>query len=170
MSKPINVYAIPELRQALDEALPSTFARLKYKQSFKLIDAKLALGYSMAAVAAVSFLLDKKFKYSEVLAYQKILLVAYGGLSVLYWYFTKYIEKSTIYKGKSPEGKKVSVKTRFEKKEPVYLVDFHQDDNAHLSVGLPVTEVFNEAGYLQNELLFQWLESQLKVLNSKKSQ
>ncbi|CCE91695.1 signal peptidase complex subunit SPC2 TDEL_0D01110 [Torulaspora delbrueckii] len=170
MSKPINVYSIPELRQTLDEALPATFARLKYKQSFQLIDAKLVLGYSMAAIAAGSFLLDKKFKYSQVVGYQKALLVIYGGLSVLYWYFTKYIEKSTVYEGRSPAGEKVSVKTRFEKKEPIYLVDFRLDDKTEVSVGLPATEVFNEAGYLQNELLFQWLERQLKVLSSKKSQ
>lgn len=77
MSKPINVYSIPELRQTLDEALPATFARLKYKQSFQLIDAKLVLGYSMAAIAAGSFLLDKKFKYSEVV-----------GCKRRYWSFT----------------------------------------------------------------------------------
>lgn len=170
MSKPINVYSIPELRQTLDEALPATFARLKYKQSFQLIDAKLVLGYSMAAIAAGSFLLDKKFKYSEVVGYQKALLVIYGGLSVLYWYFTKYIEKSTVYEGRNPAGEKISVKTRFENKQPIYLVDFRLDDKTEVSVGLPATEVFNEAGYLQNELLFQWLERQLKVLSSKKSQ
>lgn len=170
MSKPINVYSIPELRQTLDEALPATFARLKYRQSFQLIDMKLGLGYLLAAIAAVSFLLDKKFKYSEVLGYQKALVVSYAGLSVLYWFFTKYVEKSTVYVGTSPAGEKVSVKTRFEKGDPIYLVDFCKNDGKAVSVGLAANEVFNEAGYLQNELLFQWLEGEMRILSAKKTQ
>lgn len=170
MSKAINVYSIPELQQTLDEALPVTFARLQYKQSFKLIDAKLAVGYSISVVAAVSFLVDKKFKFDEVLGWQKLLVAAYAVLSLLFWYFTKYVEKGVTYEGSKLGGDKVAVKTRFEKNEPVYLVEFVKEGGNEIKTGLPVEKVFNEAGYLQTDLLFGWLKEQLEILDSKKEQ
>lgn len=170
MSKAINVYSIPELQQTLDEALPGTFARLQYTQSFGLIDTKLAIGYSIAAVAAVSFLLDKKFKFDEVLSYQKGLLATYAVLSLAFWYFTKYIEKGVTYSGIKPSGEKVVVKARFEKKEPLYLVEFSNGDGKELKTSLSATKVFNEAGFLQTDLLFEWLKDQMEILSSKKAQ
>lgn len=170
MSKPINVYSIPELRQTLDEALPGIFARLNYKQHFRLIDVKLAFGYSIAVVAAISFLLDKKFNYDDVLIYQKLLVGLYTILSAVFWYFTKHVEKGITYVGINKDGEKLVVKTHFEKREPVYLIDLIKGGETKLSSGLPVNKVFNEAGYLQSDLLFQWLSEQLKTLDSKKCQ
>lgn len=170
MSKAINVYSIPELQQTLDEALPGTFARLQYKQRFRLIDTKLGIGYSIAAVAAVSFLLDKKFKFDQVLGYQRVLLAVYAVLSVGFWYFTKYVERGVVYEGSRPNGEKIVVKTRFEKNEPVYLVKFVKDCGAELETRLAANQVFNEAGYLQTDLLFDWLKRQLETLSSKKQQ
>ncbi|QLL32399.1 hypothetical protein HG536_0C05680 [Torulaspora globosa] len=170
MSKAINVYSIPELQQTLDEALPGTFARLQYKRSFRLIDTKLAVGYSIAAVAAVSFLLDKKFQFSEVLGYQQLLLAAYAVLSLAFWYFTRYVEKGVTYEGTKPDGEKITVKTRFANNEPVYLVQFVKEGGAELETRLAANKVFSEAGYLQTDLLFGWLKEQLETLGRKKLQ
>ncbi|SCU90394.1 LAME_0E08350g1_1 [Lachancea meyersii CBS 8951] len=165
MSKPINVYSTPELRQTLDEALPATFQRLGFKQSFQLIDTKLILGYSIAVVAGISFLLDKKLKYDESLTYQKLLVAAYALLSGVFWCFCKYVEKGVKYSGSSKD-RTIVVKTKMEK----YSVDYHvtvQDEDRSVEVILPANTVFNEAGYLQSDRLFEWFEQQLDSLAKK---
>lgn len=170
MSKPINVYSIPELRQTLDESLPGIFAELHYKQSFDLIDKKLYIGYSIAVVAGVSFLLDKYCSYKDVINYQALLVGAYIILSTLFWYYTKFVEKGIKYIGVNKDGRKLSVKSYFQNGKPDYWVEFDNGKGSSIKTSLAVNKVFNEAGYLQNNLLYQWMEEQLKTLESKKIQ
>lgn len=174
-AKPINVYSIPELNQTLDEALPSIFARLNYERSYALLDTKLYIGYSIAVVAGLSFFLDKKFERSEIILYQKLLVGAYVVLSLMFWYFTRFVEKGTVYTGKNRDTKEeIYVKTKFEKNEPLYLVELIQKKKGNssrkdLKTKLEVNKVFNESGYLQNEVLFKWFSEQLNVLATKKN-
>ncbi|QLG73119.1 hypothetical protein HG535_0E02030 [Zygotorulaspora mrakii] len=170
MSKPINSYSIPELRQTLDESLPVVFAKLNYKQSFGLIDGKLSIGYLIAVVAAASFFLDKKFAYKEVVGYQTLLVGAYTILSIAFWYYTKYVEKGIKYIGIKKDGNRLYVKTDFEDGRPEYQVELKNGKGVELKIALPVNEVFNEAGYLQNNLFYQWVEKQVKNLETKKTQ
>ncbi|GCE98672.1 hypothetical protein ZYGM_002403 [Zygosaccharomyces mellis] len=169
MSKPINVYSIPELRQTLDDALPEVFARHELKQSFRLIDTKLVIGYGIALVAAASFLLDKKFEFDEVLLYQKILVGSYVFLSTVYWYFTKFVQKGITYEGVDKKGRSITVKTFFENNEPLYHVTFMTQGDFDLKTALPVNKVFNEQGFLQTDLLYQWIGQQLTTLETKKA-
>ena len=123
-AKPINVYSIPELNQALDEALPSVSRDYNYERSYALLDAKLYIGYSIAVVAGLSFFLDKKFERDQIVTYQKLLVGAYFVLSLLFWYFSRFIEKGIVYVGKRRGTKEeIYVKTKFEKNEPLYLVE-----------------------------------------------
>lgn len=170
MSKPINVYSIPELRQTLIDALPGVFSRLKYTQSYRLIDTKLFFGYSIAAVAGISFLLDKKFEYGDVLLYQKLLLGVYTVLCLIYWHFTTYTEKGINYVGVSKEGEKITVKSYFEDGEPIYRVEFRKSDGVELNTAVPVNKLFTEAGYLQSDIFYEWIDQQVKILCSKKGQ
>lgn len=96
MSKPVNVYSIGEVAQRLDDEVPIVFHRLGYKQSFKLIDTKLIIGYSIAVVAGISFVLDKKLGHNNVIQYQRLLVAAYFILSGVFWYFKKFIEKINL--------------------------------------------------------------------------
>lgn len=168
-NKPINVYSIPELRQTLDEALPDVFARHEFKQSFRLIDTKLVIGYGIALVAAASFLLDKKFEFNDVLMYQKILVGSYMVLSTLYWYFTEFVQKGITYEGVNKKGTSIAVKTYFENNEPLYHVDIMTQGKFDLKTALPVNKVFNEHGFLQSDLLYQWIGQQLTTLETKKA-
>ncbi|CAI4035430.1 hypothetical protein SMKI_13G0780 [Saccharomyces mikatae IFO 1815] len=175
-AKPINVYSIPELNQALDEALPSIFARLNYERSYGLLDTKLYIGYSIAVVAGLSFFLDKKFERAEIVVYQKFLVGAYFVLSLMFWYFSRFIEKGTVYVGKKRDTKdEIYVKTKFENNEPLYLVELIQkkkgsNTKKELKAQLKVNKVFNESGYLQNEGLFKWFSEQHDVLITKKNE
>ncbi|AJS96724.1 Spc2p [Saccharomyces cerevisiae YJM1463] len=175
-AKPINVYSIPELNQALDEALPSVFARLNYERSYALLDAKLYIGYSIAVVAGLSFFLDKKFERDQIVTYQKLLVGAYFVLSLLFWYFSRFIEKGTVYVGKRRGTKEeIYVKTKFEKNELLYLVELVQkkkgeNSKKELKAKLEVNKVFNESGYLQNDVYFKWFSEQHNVLDTKKNE
>lgn len=160
MSKPINVYSTPDLRQTLDEALPDVFKRLNYEQSFKLIDTKLIIGYSIAVVAAISFLLDKKLKFEEALLYQKVLVGSYAILSAVFWYFNNYIEKGVKYTGYSKE-KAIVVATKMTKYDYNYQVTLRNEAGSVIKTTLPANTVFDEQGYLQTDLLFKWFEEKL---------
>lgn len=174
MSKPVNVYSIKEVAQRLDDEVPIVFHRLGYKQSFKLIDTKLFLGYSIAVVAGISFILDKKFGHNNVIQYQRILVISYFVLSLLFWYFTKFIEKSTLYIGRknNKDGTTVTFKRDFKEAVPVYKTVFilkdKQNQSKSLSVDLQINKVFNENGYLQTDLFFQWVKKQIENIDSKR--
>lgn len=169
MSKPINIYSTPDLRQTLDEALPTVFSRLGYTQSFRLIDMKLAIGYSIAVVAGVSFILDKKMKFDEALTYQKLLVVAYMILSTVFWYFTKHIEKGVTFSGSSGKDN-ITVVTKMKKYSSLYEVAIEDKAGKTVNVELPVNKVFNAHGFLQQDLLFEWYKQQMKLLAEKKEQ
>lgn len=170
MVKPINVYSVPELRQALDEALAPTLQRLDYEEVHTLTDLKLALGYSMGIIATGSFLMDKKLSWDESLFYQKILLVVYCIISVIFWYFTKFMVKGVTYMGKNKKtNTTLKLKTSFKSNtEPIYNVTFETSDNKKSTVQLDVTKVFSEQGYLQSNLFLDWLKEQLNNITSKK--
>ncbi|SCV02664.1 LAMI_0H01706g1_1 [Lachancea mirantina] len=161
MSKLINVYASPELRQTLDEALPGVFSRLGYTENYTLIDTKLIIGYSIALLAGVSFLLDKKLDFQESLTYQKLLVAGNLVLSVVFWYYTKFVLRDVKYVGKS-KSSEIKVSTRLEKNDFKYDVMLVKGPNSCVKCVLPANEVFTEAGYLQADLLYQWFQQQLK--------
>ncbi|SCV99410.1 LAFE_0A02564g1_1 [Lachancea fermentati] len=168
MSKPINVYCSADLRQTLDEALPGVFSRLGYVQSFKLIDTKLIIGYSIAVVAGVSFYLDKILEYSESLTYQKILVGLYAALSGLFWYFNKYIEKNVKYTGIN-KSKSIQVAATLEQYTLDYKLKIRDNEGHVVETTLPANKVFTEQGYLQTDLLYKWFENQLNDLTKKRN-
>ncbi|CAL9732046.1 signal peptidase complex subunit 2 [Monosporozyma unispora] len=173
MSKPVNVYSIGEVAQRLDDEVPIVFHRLGYKQSFKLIDTKLIIGYSIAVVAGISFVLDKKLGHNNVIQYQRLLVAAYFILSGVFWYFKKFIEKSILYTGTNKENNQtINFKRDIKDGKPIYQTSFiikSKDGEVKSSeVNLEINKVFNENGYLQTDLFFQWVKKQIENIESKK--
>ena len=69
----------------------------------------------------------------------------------------------------------IYVKTKFEKNEPLYLVELVQkkkgeNSKKELKAKLEVNKVFNESGYLQNDAYFKWFSEQHNVLDTKKNE
>ena len=174
MSKPVNVYSIGEVAQRLDEEVPTVFYRLGYKQTFKLVDTKLIIGYSIAVIAAISFLLDKKFGHNNVIQYQYLLVALYFILSGAFWYFKKFIERSILYTGSNKEKNTIiNFKRKSVEGEPIYQsnfnVKFESGEAKTLDVALEINKVFNENGYLQTDLFFQWVKKQMENIESKRN-
>lgn len=173
MSKPVNVYSIGEVAQRLDDEVPIVFHRLGYEQSFKLIDTRLFIGYSIAIVAGISFILDKKFGHNDVIQYQRILVIAYFVLSFIFWYFKKFVEGSTLYIGKNnKDNTTIIFKRDYKEAVPIYKTVFilkdKQNQSKSSNIDLQINKVFNENGYLQTELFFQWVKKQVENMESKK--
>lgn len=169
MSKPINVYAVPEVRKALDEALPEIFSRLGYTQTFKLIDTKLILGYSLVVFAAASFLLDKKLPWEQSKPYQQVLVALYMILSAVQLWFNKFVEKGTVYQGVKKNGT-VSVGAKYKKHSHEFHVSITNRKGRSLELDTTFTKFFNEQGYMQSDILFNWFKEQLEALGSKKTE
>lgn len=148
-------------------ALPAVFSRLGYTQSFALVDTKLIIGYSIVAVAAISFLIDKKIAWDDSILYQKILVGLYFVFCAVFWYFNKFIEKGTTYQGVK-KSDHITVKTKFQPYTPVFKATFADNHGNSLTTELSSTKVFNEEGYLQFDLLYKWFQDQVEILQTKK--
>lgn len=162
MSKKINVYSSTEVATALDESLPSVFARLGYKEDHTYLDIKLVFGYTMSLLAVGSFLLDKKLNYKESFNYQVILTLAYFTLSLGLYLYNKFVV-SVTYAGVSKEGnKKIKVSTSIANADPNYKVVIETTEKKHkLNTVLPINTVFTANGTLLNEVLVNWFKDQL---------
>ncbi|GMM53761.1 signal peptidase complex subunit [Maudiozyma humilis] len=169
MSKPVNVYSISQVSQVLNESLPGVLARLGYTETFELVDQKLLIGYSIALVAAVSFFIDKRFVHDDIVHYQQVLVGAYFVLSVIFWYFKKYVEKSVVYSGKTKNGNAtIKISTAYEEGKPQYSVMFTDKDKKRVESKLEINTVFSAEGYLQTDLFLEWVKQQLATLDNKK--
>lgn len=167
MSKPVNVYSISEVSQTINESLPDVMKRLGYEETFELVDQKLLIGYSTAIVAAISFIIDKKFVHDNIVKYQQILVGTYFVLSVIFWFFKKYVEKSIVYSGKNGT-EIIKLKTEFEENKPIYNMTLIDNKKKTLTSSLEINKVFNSEGYLQTDLLLEWVKQQLTTLSNKK--
>jgi len=167
MSKPVNVYSISEVSQTLNENLPDVLGRLGYTETFELVDQKLLIGYSVAGVAAISFIIDKQFVHKDIVKYQQYLVGFYCGLSVIFWLFKKYVEKSVVYSGKN-DTETIKVKTSYEDAKPLYTVTLISNNKKTFVSRLEINKVFNKEGYLQSELFMEWVKQQLATLSNKR--
>ncbi|CDO93505.1 unnamed protein product [Kluyveromyces dobzhanskii CBS 2104] len=167
MSKPINVYSVPDARKTLDEAIPEIFSRLGYSQKFKLIDTKLVLGYSLIVFAAASFFIDKKIPWEQSKKYQQILVILYAIVCGVQLWFSKFVEKGTVYQGVK-KSDKISVGAKYKKYSPEFQFIISNGKSRKVELDTTYTKFFSEEGYLQSEILFSWFKEQLQTLESKK--
>ncbi|AGO12462.1 AaceriAER112Cp [[Ashbya] aceris (nom. inval.)] len=169
MSNAINVYSAPEVHTAIEESLPAVFSRLGYKQDFRLLDTRLLLGYLTAITAAISFVLDRKFKWGDVLIYQQVLVGLYVVLSAAFWVFSRYGERHAVYQGQ--RGKeRITVRLQSEPSSEYNLVTLEDGAGGQLEARLAAPAIFSADGHLQFGKLHRWFEEQLGLLVQKKRQ
>ncbi|AAS52796.1 AER112Cp [Eremothecium gossypii ATCC 10895] len=169
MSNAINVYSAPEVHTAIEESLPAVFSRLGYKQDFRLLDTRLLLGYLTAITAAVSFVLDRKFKWDDVLIYQKALVGLYVVFSSAFWLFSRYGERHAVYQGQQGQ-ERITVRMQPEPGSEHSLVTLEDGAGGRLEARLAAPGVFSADGHLQFGKLHRWFEEQLGLLVQKKRQ
>ncbi|KAH3899997.1 signal peptidase complex subunit SPC2 SCDLUD_004314 [Saccharomycodes ludwigii] len=162
-----NVNSSAEVKELLDNTLQEIFnEQFHYKQLYINQDIKLFMGVIMVTIAGASFYLDKKFKFQETLSYQTVLVIAYSILSIIYWWFTKYIDQNKVYvahANKKPQDK-IEVQTTLSNYSPEYKLNVSLN-NQIIKGEIKINEVFTEDGILQVDLFIQKLQN---IVNKKK--
>ncbi|KMQ81568.1 signal peptidase complex, partial [Lasius niger] len=105
--KPLVNHAGADLKNTSDDAIPNYLNSLKFKQSHRLVNVRLALGYSAFALAAACFLWDYKFGFESTKEYTALAVGVYMMLSAALTYWISDVEKGAVYQGTAPSGEKV---------------------------------------------------------------
>lgn len=166
MSKAINVYSQPEIENCLSESLPTVFSNLGYTEDHTIIDRKLCAAYFTVTIVCISFILNRKFKWDQVILYQKIILALYC-ISWIAYELIVYRFRNVSYQGKK-NNKTITVKIKFKENKPVADIELIDNTEKHLSAQLKAVEVFTESGFIQLHLLQKWFKEHLEKLMNKK--
>lgn len=142
------------MKLAADEALPAVMETMGYEQSFTLADIKLALGYGTVAIAALLYLLDKKYPFEQTFYASLALVVVYGIISIVMYYLNSSAQyKNTAYVGYDKSKKKISVHTWSTKYDPIYNVKIVLEGRTESAAAgeIPFNKFFDQFGYLNRE-------------------
>lgn len=97
-----------DLKNTSDDAIPNYLNSLKFQQDYRLVDTRLALGYSAFAIAAACFVWDYKLGFEGTKWYTAAAVVLYSILNGALTLWITFVEKGTVYQGTAPDGTKVS--------------------------------------------------------------
>ncbi|CAK7270285.1 hypothetical protein SEPCBS57363_004026 [Sporothrix epigloea] len=148
----ISVYNLADLKNTSDDAIPNYLNSLKFTQSHRLTDVRLAIGYSALAVAVACFLWDRKLGFDDTKYYSAVAVLVYFVLNVALSLWSRNVEGATVYVGTSPSKETVSIATSAEKYTPIYNVEITiTSPNAKtapqkVALSRPFSEWFDSAG------------------------
>ncbi|KAK0703611.1 microsomal signal peptidase 25 kDa subunit-domain-containing protein [Lasiosphaeria miniovina] len=111
----ITVYNVADLKNTSDDAIPNYLNSLKFTQSHRLTDVRLALGYSAFAVAAACFLWDYKLGFESTKWATAAAVIVYMVLNGALTFWLLAVEKGTVYVGRAPTGETVRIATASER-------------------------------------------------------
>lgn len=163
-----NFSSINDLRQATDDNLSSVLSELGYDESFKLIDTKLALGYSTVIIAGLLYYIDKKYTFQESFNVTALSIVAYFLISGVLSYL-KWTNKDVKYVGYTPKGKKISISGWTEKFDSVYKtkIVLNGDDKNAVFADLEFSKLFDILGYFSRDGLLSLLKKEISKIEKK---
>ncbi|KAK4170127.1 microsomal signal peptidase 25 kDa subunit-domain-containing protein [Cladorrhinum sp. PSN259] len=147
----ITVYNLADLKNTTDDALTNYLTSLKFTQSHRLTDVRLAIGYSAFLLCAACFGWDYKYGFDNTKTYTAVAVAIYTVLNSILTFWIFYVEKGTVYEGTSPSGKTtIKVSSSTNKNEPVYrlTVEVKNKDGGKdvLKIDREFKEWFDAAG------------------------
>jgi len=140
----ISVYNLADLKNTSDDAIPNYLNSLKFKQSHRLTDVRLGLGYSAFAIAAACFLWDYKLGFDSTKWWTAAAVSIYSLLNGILTVWILYVEKGTIYEGTSPSGETLRISTSTTKNVPVYNLKVQVTSKDGKTKMLEISRPFNE--------------------------
>lgn len=186
------VYSLEEVKECLDlnlkeHLIAGSSKSLKYKEVFQYQDIKILLNIILVAIAAGSFYIDKKLDFHQSINTQTLLIISYTVVSCLYWAFTKFVERDTLFIGVAAANRgssakqensshKLYVKSIIDtenireiqpKKSPVYKLEFvftsdkGSDKKNVVHADCDVTRLFSEDGNLQKVVFYDLIGSSI---------
>ncbi|KAK0632526.1 microsomal signal peptidase 25 kDa subunit-domain-containing protein [Immersiella caudata] len=151
----ISVYNLADLKNTSDDAIPNYLNSLKFRQSHRLTDIRLTLGYGALAIAAACLGWDYKFGFDATKYYTAAAVALYSLLNgaLTLWIF--YVERGTIYEGTAPSsagGDTIRISTHTKKNVPEYNVTVEVTGKdgkkkGKVEVTKPFTEWFDATGH-----------------------
>lgn len=109
-----------DLKNTSDDAIPTYLNSLQFKQSHKLADVRLALGYTAFAICAATFYWDYKLGFESTKLYTTIAVILYSIINGFLTFWIWGVEKGAIYIGTAPSGESVSISSSTTKHVPIY--------------------------------------------------
>lgn len=157
---PANIYSLSDLKNTSDDVIPIAMEKLGYRQSNRLVDVRLVLGYLGVIAAAIAGLLDYKLGFEKAKVYTLIgvtvYFICYGGMN--YWQY--FVERGTVYTGVKGASS-IVLKTKTEQTAPQYNVDIaYSSASGHTLTRTKhelFTKWFDVDGNLVSEPLTTWL-------------
>ncbi|KAJ4295670.1 hypothetical protein N0V88_004372 [Collariella sp. IMI 366227] len=147
----ITVYNLADLKNTTDDAIPNYLNSLRFHQSHRLTDVRLALGYSAFFLAGACFLWDYKFGFELTKTYTAIAVAFYTLLNTALTVWLLYVERGTVYVGTAPGGETVKISTQTRKNVPNYEVTIELSKKGGkketVKFSRAFTEWFDQAGH-----------------------
>ncbi|ETN44321.1 uncharacterized protein HMPREF1541_10501 [Cyphellophora europaea CBS 101466] len=170
----VPLYSLPDLKSAIDEALPPILTSLpasyRFTQSHYLSTVRLTLGYSAVAIAGALFALDYKHGWDVTKPYTLPACVAYFILNGALTLWSYAVERGAVFDGRRPGGQRLVLRSRVQKPVAEYILtilyespkgDTKWQDTV---VSVPFAKLFNVHGYLQRAELKKWLAREIEVV------
>ncbi|KAL2129029.1 hypothetical protein VTI74DRAFT_8325 [Chaetomium olivicolor] len=147
----VTVYNLADLKNTTDDAIPNYLNSLRFRQSHRLTDVRLALGYSAFFLAAACFAWDYKFGFDATKYYTAAAVALYTLLNSALTVWMLYVERGTVYVGTAPSGETVRIRTATRKNVPNYEVTIEVERKGGpkdvLKISRAFTEWFDGAGH-----------------------
>ncbi|KAI1776727.1 SPC25-domain-containing protein [Hypoxylon cercidicola] len=164
----ISVHNLADLKNTSDDAIPNYLNSLKFKQDHKLVDTRLALGYSAFAIAAACFYWDYKLGFESTKYYTAGAVALYALLNGVLTYWIGFVEKGTVYQGTAPDGTSISIATSTKKNIPTYNVKItitpKKGETQTIELSRSFTEWFDVQGHFVARPFQVMLATQVPVI------
>lgn len=102
-------HPLPDLKNTTDDAIPNYLNSLKFKQSHRLIDVRLSLGYSAFLLAAACFGWDYMLGHDRTKYWTAAAVALYVVLNAAMTWWMQFVEKGVVYEGVAPSGETVGL-------------------------------------------------------------
>ncbi|RDA83436.1 hypothetical protein CP532_4425 [Ophiocordyceps camponoti-leonardi (nom. inval.)] len=149
-SEKISVYNLADLKNTSDDALPNYLNSLRLRQSHRLTDVRLALGYGAFAIAAAAFLWDYRYGFDDTKVYTSVAVAVYAVVNSALTFWVTRVEKGIVYQGVSPSGEELSIATTTTKNDPTYRLKITTKvpgkDAQVTDLAAPFASFFDETG------------------------
>ncbi|KAI1004761.1 hypothetical protein K3495_g3455 [Podosphaera aphanis] len=166
----ISLYSVADLKNSTDDVIPVYLNSLKFKQVHTLSDVRLALGYTLIFISAVTCAWDYKLGFDSTKIYTAVAVAIYTILNGFLTFWTSYIENGLIYTGTNPEGDTIQVSSWVEKHVPIYnlkITTYKKNQPSRkqmLTLKKPFNHWFNRDGYFVALPLQQILASNIPMI------
>ncbi|KAF2836426.1 SPC25-domain-containing protein [Patellaria atrata CBS 101060] len=169
MSAPakIAVYSVSDLKNTTDDALPNYLSSLQFKQSHKLTDVRLLLGYTAVLISGALFYFDWKQGWDVTKPYTLPAVVAYFILNGAFTWWIWRVERGVVFMG-DVGGRKIRISSRTEKHKPIYFLTVDYDSEKgkpqEIQIQASFTRWFTSEGYFVAKPFQQWLASEVPLI------